>query len=88
MPRPGVRAADEADHAHARRDAGIDAGDGILHDDPVGRVDPELLRPVDTPLMVGDAGKALRELGWKPSVGFAELVAKMVDHDIELLQEG
>ncbi|CAL8972044.1 MAG: GDP-mannose 4,6 dehydratase [Cellulomonas sp. 73-145] len=51
-------------------------------------VDPDLLRPVDTPLMVGDAGKALRELGWKPSVGFAELVAKMVDHDIELLQEG
>ncbi|WP_263729301.1 GDP-mannose 4,6-dehydratase [Cellulomonas sp. SG140] len=50
-------------------------------------VDPELLRPVDTPLMVGDAGKVRRELGWQPTVGFAELVAQMVDHDVELLQD-
>ncbi len=50
-------------------------------------VDPELFRPVDTALMVGDAGKARRELGWEPRVGFAELVAHMVERDIELLRE-
>jgi GDPmannose 4,6-dehydratase len=49
-------------------------------------VDAELLRPTDAPTLVGDAGKALRELGWEPTVGFEELVGRMVDHDMELLQ--
>lgn len=49
-------------------------------------VDPQLYRPVDAGLMVGDASKARRELGWSPSVGFAELVAAMVDHDMALLR--
>jgi GDPmannose 4,6-dehydratase len=48
-------------------------------------VDPALFRPLDATVMVGDAGKARRELGWAPSVGFAELVGRMVDHDVELL---
>jgi len=49
-------------------------------------VDAELLRPGDAPTMVGDAGKASRELGWEPTVRFEEVVALMVDHDIKLLQ--
>jgi GDPmannose 4,6-dehydratase len=49
-------------------------------------VDTGLLRPADAPTQVGDAGKAQRELGWEPSVRFAEVVGRMVDHDIELLQ--
>ncbi|MCR6491760.1 GDP-mannose 4,6-dehydratase [Cellulomonas sp. P24] len=51
-------------------------------------IDPELMRPVETPTMVGDASKARRELGWEPSVRFAEIVGRMVDHDRELLQLG
>ncbi len=51
-------------------------------------VDPAFLRPHDAPLMVGDPGKARRELGWEPTVGFAELVRRMVDHDLELLGAG
>jgi GDPmannose 4,6-dehydratase len=49
-------------------------------------VDPQLLRPMDAPLMVGDATKARRELGWAPTVGFDEIVGRMVDHDLELLR--
>ena len=51
-------------------------------------VDPDLLRPMDAPTMVGDASKAKRMLGWTPTVGFAELVGRMVDHDVELLRAG
>ncbi len=48
-------------------------------------VDPALLRPKDAPLMVGDASRARSELGWSPTVGFEELVGRMVDHDLALL---
>lgn len=40
--------------------------------------DDKWLRPIDPPLLLGDASKARRELGWKPEVGFAELVDQMV----------
>lgn len=46
------------------------------------RVDPALLRPVDAPLLVGDAGKARRELGFSPQVGLAELTRRMVEADL------
>ncbi len=49
-------------------------------------VDPAFLRPQDAPLMVGDASKARRELGWEPAVSFEELVGRMVDHDLALLR--
>lgn len=49
-------------------------------------VDEALLRPKDAPLMVGDASKARRELGWVPTVTFDELVGRMVDHDLALLR--
>jgi GDPmannose 4,6-dehydratase len=49
-------------------------------------VDPDMLRPMDAPLMVGDASKARRELGWTPTVDFAELVGRMVDHDLALVR--
>jgi len=48
-------------------------------------VDEALLRPLDATVMVGDAGKAQRELGWEPSVDFEEIVGRMVDHDVALL---
>src|SRR5665648_991825 len=51
-------------------------------------VDPQFLRPMDTAVMVGNAGKARRELGWKPTLDFEEIVSRMVDHDMELLWAG
>jgi GDPmannose 4,6-dehydratase len=46
--------------------------------------DPRFFRPAEVDLLVGDAGKAHDELGWKPDVSFESLVAMMVDHDLEL----
>ena len=33
-------------------------------------------------LILGDAGKARKILGWKPTVGFEALVKEMCDHDL------
>jgi GDPmannose 4,6-dehydratase len=49
-------------------------------------VDPEFLRPAEAPTLVGNAGKARRELAWEPTVRFEEVVWRMVDHDLELLR--
>jgi GDPmannose 4,6-dehydratase len=48
-------------------------------------VDPEFLRPAEAPILVGNAGKARRELGWEPTVRFDGVVGRMVEHDMELL---
>jgi GDPmannose 4,6-dehydratase len=45
------------------------------------RVDPKLVRQ-ETGLIVGDCRKAQANLGWLPTVGFAELVNMMVDADL------
>lgn len=44
--------------------------------------DPSLLRPAEVDVLVGDAGKAARELGWRATMKFPELVAMMVDTDL------
>jgi GDPmannose 4,6-dehydratase len=46
------------------------------------RVDSALLRPAEVDHLIGDASKAQRVLGWKPSVSFERLVAMMVDADL------
>jgi len=46
------------------------------------RVDPALVRPPETTVSVGDAGRARRQLDWEPTVGFAELVERMVKADL------
>jgi GDPmannose 4,6-dehydratase len=48
-------------------------------------VDPEFLRPAEVDHLVGDASKAREKLGWEPRVSFRELVAMMVDADVERL---
>lgn len=46
--------------------------------------DPRYYRPAEVDLLLGDASKARRVLGWEPKVSFRELVRLMVDHDLEL----
>jgi GDPmannose 4,6-dehydratase len=50
-------------------------------------VDPSLFRPADVTLLVGDASKARRRLGWAPKVRFEELIKMMVDADLALVAE-
>jgi len=48
--------------------------------------DPALYRPAEVDLLVGDPSKAFRKLGWKPEVGFQELIRRMVVSDLARLQ--
>ena len=48
-------------------------------------VDERFLRPAEVDVLVGDAGKARRVLGWQPGVGFADLVVMMVESDLREL---
>jgi GDPmannose 4,6-dehydratase len=47
------------------------------------KLDPKLIRPAEVEHLIGDSTKGRTELGWKPSVDFAELVKMMVDVDLE-----
>jgi len=47
--------------------------------------DPRYERPAEVDLLVGDASKAKKILGWEPKVKFKELVRIMVDADMALL---
>jgi GDPmannose 4,6-dehydratase len=51
-------------------------------------IDPRLERPAEVDMLLGDASKARDRLGWKPRVGFRELVEQMVDADLERLRSG
>jgi GDPmannose 4,6-dehydratase len=46
-------------------------------------VDPRYFRPTEVDFLQADASKARRTLGWEPRVSFHELVAIMVDADLE-----
>lgn len=50
--------------------------------------DPRFYRPAEVDLLVGDAGKARRVLGWQPQVKFADLVAMMIESDLKALRDG
>ncbi len=53
--------------------------------EPYVRIDDAFKRPAEVDLLVGDAAKAERELGWTPRVSFEELIRLMVDADQKLL---
>lgn len=46
------------------------------------RVNPDLYRPSEIDLLVGDAAKAHDRLGWTPRIGFEELVTMMMEADL------
>jgi GDPmannose 4,6-dehydratase len=45
-------------------------------------VDPKFYRPAEVQFLLGDPGKARRELGWAPKTSFAQLVEEMVKADV------
>lgn len=46
-------------------------------------VDPEYFRPTEVETLLGDPSKAKNSLGWKPKIGFKELVSEMVREDLK-----
>ena len=49
--------------------------------------DPRYFRPAEVDHLHGDPAKAKARLGWQPRVSFKQLVAMMVDHDLELARQ-
>ena len=56
---------------------GLDWREYVVHDS-------RYERPSEVDLLLGDASKARRELDWEPKVKFADLVAMMVDADLDI----
>jgi GDPmannose 4,6-dehydratase len=48
-------------------------------------IDDAFKRPAEVDLLVGDASKAKRELGWEPRTSFEDLIRLMVRSDLDLL---
>lgn len=51
------------------------------------RFDERYMRPAEVDLLIGDPGKAKRQLGWEPKVKFRELCQIMVDADMEIAKK-
>lgn len=51
------------------------------------RYDPRYERPAEVDLLIGDASKARRVLGWEPKTTFRQLVRIMVDADLKLISQ-
>ena len=47
-------------------------------------IDPAYFRPTEVETLLGDAGKALKDLGWRPGVSFDAMVREMIVHDLDL----
>jgi GDPmannose 4,6-dehydratase len=58
--------------------AGLDIDDHVV-------IDESLRRPAEVDHLIGDAGKAKRDLGWEPQTSFEQMIRLMVDTDHELL---
>lgn len=50
-------------------------------------VDPKFFRPAEVDILVGDCSKARERLGWRPEIGFEEMIHQMVDNDIRIYKE-
>ncbi len=48
--------------------------------------DPRFMRPAEVEMLVGDASKAKKKLGWQPKTSFQELVQIMVEADLKRLE--
>ena len=59
-------------------EVGVDASDESR---VLVKIDPKYYRPTEVDLLVGDAAKAKRDLGWVPKITFKKLAEEMVDAD-------
>jgi GDPmannose 4,6-dehydratase len=71
--------------AHSVRDFVIAAFEhvGITNWQDYVETDPQFFRPAEVDQLIGDASKAHKKLGWYPRVTFEELVAMMVESDLQ-----
>lgn len=55
--------------------------------EPLVKQDPRFMRPAEAVEQRGDASRARDALGWVPTVGFEEIVSRMVQADLAILNE-
>jgi len=65
-------------------EVGLEAATGTVRV----RLDPRYLRPAEVHRLQADASRARVELGWRPEVGFEQLVEMMVDADLAAISAG
>jgi GDPmannose 4,6-dehydratase len=51
------------------------------------KIDPRFHRPAEVDLLIGDAAKAKKVLGWEPKTSFKQLVKMMMDADLKLVEQ-
>ena len=51
-------------------------------------IDQKYFRPTEVDLLIGDASKAKKQLGWEPKTSLRELVRLMVDADMAEVASG
>jgi GDPmannose 4,6-dehydratase len=56
-------------------------------DKKVVKVNPKFYRPAEVELLIGEPSKAEKVLGWKRKINYEELVKRMVENDIKLLEK-
>ncbi len=64
-------------------EVGIDPATGRT----IVRVNKKFFRPAEVDVLLGNPAKAESKLGWTREIPFAELVARMTDHDMALVEE-
>lgn len=55
--------------------------------DVIVRVDPSYFRPAEVETLLGDPSLAKADLGWEPEISLDELIAEMVDHDLQTAKQ-
>lgn len=51
------------------------------------RVNPKFFRPAEVEVLLGNPAKADKELGWNREINFSELVKRMIDNDMKLVEK-
>jgi len=63
---------------------GVDEATGNI----IVSINPKFYRPAEVELLIGDASKAEKVLGWKPETSLEDLAQMMVEADLERNQKG
>lgn len=64
-------------------EAGIDKATGKT----IVRVNPKFFRPAEVEVLLGNPEKAEKKLGWEREISFSELVKRMIDNDMNLIEK-
>ena len=64
-------------------EVGVDAKSGEV----LVKIDARYFRPTEVDALIGDPRKANQRLGWRPTIGFDELVREMVEADLQRIED-